>query len=117
MFEKPEHLKLKRSDTEKVKMQKKKKLKALKYQYKVKQQEVESKSRQNVWLDFTNKAASQKQGYFAHKANQESIFKSPDTVTGKVGVVGSGQQMTSYDQTKFKILKSMEPPSKRPRYD
>ena len=30
-FEKPEHLKLKRSDTEKVKMQKKKKLKALKY--------------------------------------------------------------------------------------
>ena len=121
-FEKPEHLKLKRSDTEKVKMQKKKKLKALKYQYKVKQQEVESKSRQNVWLDFTNKATASKQGYFAHKAGQESIFKSPDTVTGKVGVVGSGRQMTQYDQTKVKLAKGMDiekssPMSKRPRYD
>jgi hypothetical protein len=36
-FEKPEHLRLKRSDTEKVQLQKKKKLKALKYQFKVKQ--------------------------------------------------------------------------------
>ena len=32
----PEHLRLKRGDTEKVKMQKKKKVKALKYTHKVK---------------------------------------------------------------------------------
>ena len=88
-------------------MQKKKKLKALKYQYKVKQQEVESKSRQNVWQDFTNKAANQKLGHFAHKANQESIFKSPDTVTGKVGVIGSGQQMTQYEAAKIKLNSMM----------
>lgn len=54
-FQIPDHLRMKRSDTEKVKLQKKKKVKALKYQYKVKQQEVESKLRQNTWLDFTNK--------------------------------------------------------------
>jgi hypothetical protein len=73
---------------------------------KVKQQEVESKLRQNTWLDFTNKAANQKQGHFAFKANQESIFKSPDTVMGKVGVVGSGKQMTQYDASKVKLTQA-----------
>lgn len=34
--------------------------------------------------------------------NTESIFKSPDTVMGKVGVVGSGKQMTSYETQKVK---------------
>ncbi len=44
-FQIPEHLRLKRSDTEKIKQQKKKKVKALKYSHKVKVQEVESKAR------------------------------------------------------------------------
>lgn len=57
-FQIPDNLRLKRSDTEKVHMQKRKKVKALKYQIKVRQQEVESKSRQNTWLDFTNKAVN-----------------------------------------------------------
>jgi len=92
---------MKRSDTEKVKQQKKKKLKALKYQYKVKAQEIESKSRQSTWLDFSNKANNQKQGYFAYKKN-ESIFKSPDTIMGKVGVIGSGKNMTQYEANKIK---------------
>jgi hypothetical protein len=35
-FSIPDHLRMKRSDTDKVKLQKKKKVKALKYQYKVK---------------------------------------------------------------------------------
>lgn len=61
------------------------------------------KSRQSTWLDFTNKANSKKEGHFAIKANQESIFKSPDTVTGRVGVVGSGRQMTQYEMTKQKL--------------
>lgn len=34
--------------------------------------------------------------------NNESIFKSPDTITGKVGVVGSGQTMTTYEAQKIK---------------
>jgi hypothetical protein len=55
---------------------------------------VESKSRQNVWLDFNNKATSSKQGHFSYNKNNESIFKSPETITGKVGVVGSGKAMT-----------------------
>ena len=54
----PDHLRMKRSDTDKVKLQKKKKVKALKYQHKVKLQEIESKVRQNTWLDFANKAAA-----------------------------------------------------------
>jgi survival-of-motor-neuron-related-splicing factor 30 len=92
---------MKRSDTDKVKLQKKKKVKALKYQHKVKLQEIESKVRQNTWLDFANKATSQKAGHFATK--NESIFKSPDTIMGKVGVVGSGKQMTSYESNKIKL--------------
>lgn len=124
-FQIPDHLRMKRSDTDKVKQQKRKKVKALKYQIKVKTQEVDSKVRQNVWLDFTNKAASSKSGHFALKSNQDSIFKSPDTIMGKVGVIGSGNQMTSYDSTKIKMDRqyttnrdhSNEPPFKRPRYE
>lgn len=100
-FQIPEHLRMKRSDTEKVKLQKKKKVKALKYSHKVKLQEMDSKARQSVWLDFTNKASGSKQGHFAFNKN-ESIFKSPDTVMGRVGVVGSGKEMTQYDGTKVK---------------
>ena len=62
---------------------------------------MESKSRQNVWQDFTNKAAKQKAGHFAFGKN-ESIFKSPDTVGGRVGVVGSGKEMTEYASNKLK---------------
>lgn len=93
----PDHLRLKRSDTDKAKLQKRKKVKALKFQYKVKKQEVDSKVRQNVWLDFSNKAVNQKQ---LHK-QAPSIFKSPDTILGKVGVVGSGQSMTQYEKIKL----------------
>jgi survival-of-motor-neuron-related-splicing factor 30 len=128
-FSIPDHLRMKRSDTDKVKLQKKKKLKALKYQYKVKQQEIESKVRQNTWLDFTSKGSNQKAGHFATKTNQESIFKSPDTIMGKVGVVGSGKQMTTYEQSKIKMqaktggqqsfadFERMNTSSKRPKYE
>lgn len=34
--------------------------------------------------------------------NTESIFKSPDTITGRVGVVGSGKGLTSYEAKKVK---------------
>lgn len=101
-FQIPENLRTKRSDTEKERLQKRKKVKALKYNYKQKILDQESKNRQNVWQDFTNKAVKQKAGHFAMKQNMESIFKSPDTIMGKVGVVGSGQQMTSYDINKIK---------------
>lgn len=53
-------------------------------------------------MDFTNKAVKQKAGHFALSKNQESIFKSPDTITGKVGVVGSGKVMTQYEAQKIK---------------
>jgi survival of motor neuron-related-splicing factor 30 len=115
-FQIPDHLRLKRSDTEKAKLQKRKKVKGLKLQYKVKQQEIESKARQSTWTDFTNKANSQKQGHFAFKTG-ESIFKSPDTITGKVGVIGSGKQMTQYDANKIKVTEKMDGnPYKRQRF-
>eukprot|EP00347_Sterkiella_histriomuscorum_P005448 403356578 len=104
----PEHLRLKRGDTEKAKLQKRKKVKALKYTHKVKIQEVDSKARQSTWLDFTNKAVKQKQGHFATAKNTESIFKSPDTVMGKVGVVGSGKTMTAYETQKIKYHEKLK---------
>ena len=54
-----------------------------------------------MWLDFANKAVTQKQGHFALGKN-ESIFKSPDTVMGRVGVIGSGKEMTTYEANKIK---------------
>ena len=129
-FQFPEHLRQKRSDTDKVKLQKKKKVKALKYNYKQKLIEQESKSRQSTWTDFTNKAVKQKAGHFAFNKDKESMFKSPDTITGKVGVIGSGNTMTDYEANKIKYqqvfkngkqdlkeLESMSSLAKRKKYN
>lgn len=101
-FQFPEHLRVKASDNEKVREQKRKKVKALKYSHKIQMQEQGSKIKQNVWLNFQKKGSKQNKGYFAYGKSQQSIFKSPDNVDGKVGVVGSGQAMTSYKAQKTK---------------
>ncbi|KAJ1965861.1 hypothetical protein GGI12_000490 [Dipsacomyces acuminosporus] len=47
---------------------------------------------QQAWLKFAKGGSSKK--LKAKAINQRSIFKSPDTVTGKVGVANSGKGMT-----------------------
>ena len=53
-------------------------------------------------MNFQKKGSKQSKGHFAYGKSQQSIFKSPDTVDGRVGVVGSGQAMTSYAAQKTK---------------
>jgi len=50
------------------------------------------------WSDFNVSAKDSKKGHFMTKKNQASIFKSPDTIDGKVGVMGSGKGMTNFSQ-------------------
>ncbi|KAJ1654936.1 Survival of motor neuron--splicing factor 30 [Dispira simplex] len=52
------------------------------------------KDRQNSWLDFVQKKGKKKKA--ASAINTHSIFASPTTTQGKVGVVGSGQPMTEF---------------------
>ncbi len=100
IFKTPEHLKIRQTDAPEVKKQKKKKIKALKQHVKVKAVEKEARERQGTWLNFTSEGSKSKKGYYATKKG-ESIFKSPDTVEGRVGVTGSGKRMTA-DGSKLK---------------
>lgn len=96
-FKAPEHLKIRPTDTPETKKQKKRKIKAIKQHIKTKALDKEAKERQNVWHNFNSDGAKSKKGYYALK-KAESIFKSPDTVEGKVGVTGSGKGMTALTQ-------------------
>ncbi|KAJ1978606.1 hypothetical protein H4R35_001831 [Dimargaris xerosporica] len=51
------------------------------------------RERQNAWLDFAKKAGKKRK---APAINRKSIFSSPDTVEGKVGVIGSDKPMTKF---------------------
>ena len=105
--------------------QKKKKIKALKYAHKTQLQEHDAKFKQNEWMNFQRKGSKQSVGHFAFNKSSQSIFKSPDSYTGKVGVVGSGKAMTEYMSVKQMQTATMagqksvegvkEPDSKRPR--
>lgn len=95
-FVKPEKLKYKPTDTEEQKLAKKKKLKALKANHKRKIIEKSNKDKQESWLNFQHKGSRSGKGYFqAAKPQKDSIFKTPDTIEGKVGVVRSGMGMSA----------------------
>ncbi|KAI9493923.1 hypothetical protein BDB00DRAFT_928643 [Zychaea mexicana] len=69
-----------------------------KSQQKKKVSEVEVKK--NAWLNFASGAdgKKKKKRMAATPINKKSIFKTPDNPEGKVGVVGSGRGMTSFQQ-------------------
>lgn len=55
-----------------------------------------NREKQETWLDFQHKASRSKKGHYQPlKVGKESIFKTPDTIEGKVGVVRSGMGMSS----------------------
>lgn len=95
----PEHLKILPTDTEKDKERKRKKIKALKNKARIRGQEEESMEKQSSWQSFVQKGKNRKAGFITTK-RKESIFASPDTVDGRVGVTGSGQGMTDFDKRK-----------------
>jgi survival-of-motor-neuron-related-splicing factor 30 len=95
-FKVPEDLKILPNDTEQQREKKKKRLKALKASFKQSVIEKDSRQKQDKWLQFKQKAGEQKDGYY-HAKKTESMFKSPDTIEGKVGVIGSGKGMTNFN--------------------
>eukprot|EP01095_Lingulamoeba_sp_RSL-Kostka_P012250 TRINITY_DN481_c0_g7_i1.p1 TRINITY_DN481_c0_g7~~TRINITY_DN481_c0_g7_i1.p1 ORF type:complete len:328 (+),score=122.02 TRINITY_DN481_c0_g7_i1:71-1054(+) len=98
----PEHLKIKEDDSLEVKQQKKKKQKRLKALKRKKDLEQITYKKQNAWQSFRSK-----------KRSKNSMFASPDSANGKVGVVGSGKGTTkfrersvAYKKTKLSHLPS-----------
>jgi hypothetical protein len=108
----PEHLKILPTDSETERLNKKKKLKNLKFQQRNQKQEIERSVKQSEWLSFQNTIGSRRKVGFLSTTKKESIFKSPDTVEGKVGVTGSGKGMTSFSSLgRIDQKKSEHPPS------
>jgi survival-of-motor-neuron-related-splicing factor 30 len=102
----PEHLKISDADDEKTKELKKKKLKGLKQLHKKSSEEKELDKRASSWKDFQAGASKIKSkkittiGVLSHK----SIFASPDSIEGRVGVTNSGKGVTVYADTSKKVV-------------
>ena len=100
----PDHLRLQHTDSEQERLRKRRKVKALKQKIKQKEQDEARDSQKNSWLAFQNKGAKRKVVGSMKASRKESIFASPDTVDGKVGVTGSGKDMTEFgERKKYKL--------------
>ncbi|CAI2373187.1 unnamed protein product [Moneuplotes crassus] len=99
-FVAPEKLKLKPTDTTEQRLAKRKKVKALKQNHKRKIIDKNNREKQETWLNFQHKASRNKRGHYQATKSKNSIFKTPDTFDGKVGVVGSGKGVSSEYQRK-----------------
>eukprot|EP01125_Pyxidicula_operculata_P001782 TRINITY_DN11620_c0_g1_i1.p1 TRINITY_DN11620_c0_g1~~TRINITY_DN11620_c0_g1_i1.p1 ORF type:complete len:272 (+),score=63.96 TRINITY_DN11620_c0_g1_i1:32-847(+) len=93
----PSSLKILPTDSEAVRKSKKKRIKHLKSQYRLQKNEEDQNKRKASWQDFKDNPNK--------KRKTESIFKSPETVTGKVGVTGSGKGMTEFNTVKYEPKK------------
>ena len=99
-----DHLRLQHTDSEQERLRKRRKVKALKQKIKQKEQDEARDSQKNSWLAFQNKGAKRKVVGSMKASRKESIFASPDTVDGKVGVTGSGKDMTEFgERKKYKL--------------
>jgi len=90
----PKSLQILPTDSEKVRLMKKKRIKQLKSKTRFQQLEEDTTKKKSSWQDFLTTAGSKKQKTTNTIAPKESIFRSPDSVDGRVGVVGSGKGMT-----------------------
>jgi survival-of-motor-neuron-related-splicing factor 30 len=90
----PKSLKILPTDSEEVRQAKKRRMKAIKSQNRSHQLEEAKKEKKNAWQEFSSKSTGKPTKGFLTSTKRESIFKSPDSVTGKVGVVGSGKGVT-----------------------
>ncbi|KAJ6798866.1 survival of motor neuron-related-splicing factor 30-like isoform X1 [Iris pallida] len=94
----PAKLHIDPNDPEDVKAAKRKKIHAFKSKVRFEKLEVVQNKRQNAWQQFqTTKGKAKKIGFFSGR-KRESIFKSPDDPTGKVGVTNSGKGLTDFQK-------------------
>merc|ERR1711974_364865 len=97
----PESLVIQKADTEEVIETKKRKIMAIKKQQRVGRKEEEAQKQQSSWLKFHyNKASTRSKCGFMSGKPRDSIFKVPETLEGKVGVMNSGQEMTKFAEAR-----------------
>ncbi|KAL0586616.1 hypothetical protein ABG067_003790 [Albugo candida] len=102
----PDHLQILPTDTEAEKERKRKRIRALKNLNRQKRLDNERNVKQQGWKAFQHKAKQKRvRGTSgALSIRGESIFASPETVDGRVGVVGSGLGMTMFPDTRKKCV-------------
>lgn len=107
----PDSLKIRKDDPLEVKMSKKKKLHAIKSKNRFKEIDAITSNKQNNWQQFVQ--TNHKRGPLPTLVNKKSMFSTPETFTGKVGVIGSGQGITHNRERKVehKKTKITLPPS------
>jgi len=88
----PKNLQILPTDSEDERTRKKKRIHAIKSQNRLKALEDEGAEKKNAWQSFVSKPKKTLGAYTDKKKG--SIFASPESVSGKVGVTGSGKPMT-----------------------
>ncbi|RLN94785.1 hypothetical protein BBJ28_00006610 [Nothophytophthora sp. Chile5] len=101
----PENLQILPTDSEAEKERKRKRVRAIKSLNRHKNIDNERNVKQHDWKAFQHKAKKKKltkgvSGVLSKRGS--SMFASPDTVQGRVGVVGSGQGMTAFQDARNK---------------
>ncbi len=119
----PPHLEVQPTDSDAVRQGKVKKLKKLRFEHKKLYEEQQSSARQTNWKDFVaGKGAaggvSKKKAKLSHapglaqlqKTVQKkgSMFASPDSLEGVVGVIGSGRGMTHIQEIKRHVFETSD---------
>lgn len=109
-FKIPDYLKILPNDSLEERNRKKKKLKHLKQGYKTSLIDRDMQQKRSKWNSFNEKSKHQAKGHFTAKKHSDSIFKTPSTLSGKVGVMNSGKGMTMYiGKDKYDNLKKTDP--------
>jgi len=112
----PPSLKILPTDSEQARRAKKKGIRALKNDHRKLQQDDTRNKRKAEWQNFVTKSKGGSQATKKLKTGG-SIFQSPETVDGKVGVTGSGKAMTSFSTQKYepkKLQSSLPVATKKP---
>ncbi|KAJ0405625.1 hypothetical protein P43SY_007726 [Pythium insidiosum] len=99
----PDNLQILPTDSEAEKERKRKRLKHIQKLNKQKEAENERTIKQHDWKSFQHKAMKKGVRGSGVLSKRGSMFASPDTVQGRVGVVGSGQGMTAFDDARKKV--------------
>jgi len=95
----PESMVIQKGDTDEQQELKKRKIQAIKKGQRTDKMDDEASKKQTSWQKFFHNKASTKSkcGFMSGKA-RDSIFKVPETLEGKVGVTGSGKEMTRFSE-------------------
>eukprot|EP01029_Cantina_marsupialis_P004603 TRINITY_DN1469_c1_g1_i1.p1 TRINITY_DN1469_c1_g1~~TRINITY_DN1469_c1_g1_i1.p1 ORF type:complete len:310 (+),score=83.54 TRINITY_DN1469_c1_g1_i1:92-1021(+) len=86
------------TDSEKDIKRKKKRINAIKYQNRKEMRNQEQEERAKSWKDFMNKGSKKRRSGFMAPKVKKSMFATPTSIEGKVGVIGSGNGMTAYNR-------------------